>query len=142
MFVVKAAQLEHFNRAADAELLQVTLEHVRDQLPELAQDMQDEVLAAWVRDAISRARHLGLTDVQEIAAFVDAGLLLDDICFDVAPENGWAAEILGNPRMTSNEKGLALLDIAWLISSDDEDDDQDDDDVDDDEAAEPPLEPA
>jgi len=119
MLTIRAGQIEEFDRAYEADLLRVGMEHVREELPELTATLDDETLRLRVRQGIDRARSLGLDGPVESVAFLDAGLLLDDVAFDAAPEHDWAAEILANPFMTPCQKGLALLDLAWVEQSDD-----------------------
>jgi hypothetical protein len=122
MLIIRQEQFDAFEREALKGFVATAIAHLRGELSELVEDLDDAGLTELVYDGNARAAVHGFSGDAEILAFIDAGVLMDDPAFDTDPENWWAAEILGNSHMTSRDKALALLDAAWAFNQDEGED--------------------
>ena len=100
MLVIRNEQIQHFIAATDAELIKLIAEIIREGTVARVGGHADETLEKMVETGIERARSHGLTNAEDIAAFVG-------IMFEIAPnfdENEEIKAILADGNFAGEEK--------------------------------------
>ena len=112
MFKLRKAHMAAFEDAVFQDFEERAIDHLRTELPALAQPYDDGTLRQRIRAGIKRAAHYGLTTEHQLICFIDATFLLGER-FDSDPGHDWALAILRHRHWSAATRADKLLAAAW-----------------------------
>lgn len=113
MIEIRPEQYQSFEQAEWRKFVASAIQHVREDLPELATELSDADLAARVEIAVRRGEGFGLTTEYDLLCFLDASLLLNDACFDANPKYAPIRSVLQDASLESDDKAEQVLTLAF-----------------------------
>ena len=100
-----------FREAAMTHFEDRGIAHVRSVLGEQTAPFTDGQLRDRIKDCVARAAHYGLTTERQIMYFVDSTFVAGEH-FDSAPGGDDAREVLTDPKLAGDDKGMLTLNAA------------------------------
>ena len=108
MLVIRNEQIQHFIAANEDERVSVVAAAVRKACGNRVADFDDKQMATAVRIGIDRAKVHGLSNVEDLAAYITVMLEVAPR-FDEQPE---IRQLLGDPNLRPPERFYLMMDRA------------------------------
>lgn len=111
--IIRSGQLLRFAKDGWGDFLRRMIQHLRGDMADYTINLTDAELIARIESASELAAKYGLLDEVDIAAFIDAGLLLKDPNFPENPRFKPIRLILTDQHLVAEDRAEEMLTLAF-----------------------------